>query len=145
MSDERSQRIIKVFNELNKNTLNILDGFYHPDLQFEDPLGKIQGLPSMKAYYANMYKSVKSIRFEFSKIVHEGDNYVGFWRMYLAAPVLNGGEEYWVEGNSDIRWDPKTNLVIYHRDYFDMGAFIYEQLPVLKTILKQVKKPFLHK
>lgn len=145
MNDKRSDRIIKVFNDLNKDSMSILDGFYHPELEFEDPLGKIKGLPAMKAYYANMYKSVKSIRFEFSKIIKDGDEYVGFWKMYLAAPVLNGGNEYWVEGNSHIRFDSKTDLVIYHRDYFDMGAFIYEQLPILSSVIRQVKKPFLHK
>lgn len=145
VNTSRQERIIKVFNELNKDTMHILDGFYHPQLDFQDPLGQIKGLPSMKAYYANMYKSVKSIRFEFTKVIQDGDEYVGFWKMYLAAPILNGGNEFWVEGNSHIRFDPKTDLVIYHRDYFDMGAFIYEQLPLLKTVIHQVKKPFLHK
>jgi hypothetical protein len=145
VKDSRQERIIKVFNELNKDTINSLDAFYHPELDFEDPLGKIKGLPAMKAYYANMYKNVKSIKFEFSKVLNEGDEYVGFWKMYLAAPGLNGGEEFWVEGNSHIRFDPKTDLVIYHRDYFDMGAFIYEQLPILKLVIRQVKKPLAHK
>jgi hypothetical protein len=145
MSDIRQQRIIRVFNELNKDTLGSLDSFYHPDIDFEDPLGKIKGREKMKAYYANMYKSVKSIRFEFSKVIQQGDEYVGFWKMYLAAPNLNGGSEYWVEGNSYIRFDSKSDLVIYHRDYFDMGAFIYERLPILKFVIQQVKKPLSHK
>jgi hypothetical protein len=145
MTDSRKERIVKVFNELNKDTLNSLDGFYHPEIDFEDPLGKIKGREKMKAYYANMYKNVKSIRFEFSKVIKQDDDYIGFWKMYLAAPGLNGGSEFWVEGNSHIQFDPKSDLVTYHRDYFDMGAFIYEQLPVLKFIIQQVKKPLAHK
>lgn len=146
LQESRKKRIVDVFNGLNKDTMSILDGFYHPELKFEDPLGQINGLKDMKAYYANMYKSVKSIRFEFSEIIGgENGTFVGIWRMYLAAPVLNGGKEYWVEGNSLIRFDEKSDLVIYHRDYFDMGAFIYEQLPIVKSLIKTIRSQFEHK
>jgi len=30
--------------------------------------------------------------------------------------------------------------VIYHRDYFDMGAFVYENIPVLGSVVRYTKK-----
>ena len=58
--------------------------------------------------------------------------------MILSAPGLNNGEEVTLEGNSYIKFN-ENNLVIYHRDYFDMGEFIYEHIPVLGWTLKKIK------
>jgi hypothetical protein len=38
-----------------------------------------------------------------------------------------------------IRFGGNQGKVIYHRDYFDMGAFIYERVPVLDRVIAYVK------
>lgn len=140
----RKERINQAFNELRKDNLHILDNFYHPNLKFSDPLGDINGLKQMKAYYANLYETVKDINFDFKVMSEEGDNIMAPWVMTLSAEGLNGGEPIQVTGISHITFDPKTNLVIYHRDYFDMGEFIYEHIPVLASIIRMVKRKLAH-
>ena len=66
------------------------------------------------------------------------------WTMTLTAEGLNGGEPVSVIGISHLTFDEKTDLVIYHRDYFDMGAFIYEQVPVLGSIVRMIKRKLAH-
>jgi hypothetical protein len=44
-----------------------------------------------------------------------------------------------VMGNSHIVFN-EENLVSYHRDYFDMGEFIYDHVPVLNFVVKKVKE-----
>ncbi len=140
----RKERIVKAFNDLRVDNLHILDNFYHPKLKFHDPIGEIDGLEAMKAYYAQMYETVTDIRFDFETLTQEGDNIIGTWTMHLKAKGLNGGEQVSVKGVSHLRFDPDSNLVIYHRDYFDMGAFIYEYIPVLGTFVRMVKKKLSH-
>ncbi|MCF8059777.1 MAG: nuclear transport factor 2 family protein [Bacteriovoracaceae bacterium] len=140
----RKERIKNAFNTLRADNLHILDGFYHPSLKFHDPLGEISGLDAMKAYYANMYKNVTDIRFEFGTLSEEGDDIFGIWNMILKAKSLNGGEEVKVLGVSHLKFDPETNLVIYHRDYFDMGSFIYEHIPILGSIIRRIKRKLGH-
>ena len=142
--NSRKERIIKAFNDLRADNLHILDSFYHPQLKFSDPLGNINGLSEMKAYYAKMYETVKDIDFDFSDITEEGNHIMAPWVMTLTAEGLNGGEPVRVTGISHITFDEATNLVIYHRDYFDMGEFIYEQIPVLGSIVRMVKKKLAH-
>lgn len=128
------------FEKLNKDTMHLVDEFYDPQIEFVDPIGSLRTSQKMKAYYANMYKNVKSIRFDFSQIIESEDTVVGVWKMTLVTDKLNGGEPVVVDGNSVIRF--KNGKAIYHRDYFDMGAFVYEQLPVIGFVVKKIKNRF---
>lgn len=140
----RKERIIKTFNELRKDNLHILDNFYHQDLEFIDPVHSLKGLDAIKKYYANMYENVTDIRFDFKQLVEEENQIIATWDMTLTASGLNGGEPVIVAGNSHVTFDPETDLVIYHRDYFDMGAFIYEHVPVLGRVIQYIKKKLGH-
>lgn len=126
------------FNTMNKdNVSQVVDEFYHPDVEFADPVEKIKGRDGIKKYYGNMYKNVKEIKFAFSEMVSQGDTVVGVWIMTLKTDSLNDGKPFEVEGNSLIRF--KDGKAIYHRDYFDMGAFIYEKIPVVGWMVRKVK------
>ena len=126
------------FNTLNKDNFSqVVDEFYHEEIEFTDPVERIKGREGIKQYYGNMYKNVKEIKFHFSEMVTQGDTVVGIWVMTLKTDSLNGGEPYQIEGNSVIRF--KDGKAIYHRDYFDMGAFIYERVPVIGWLVRKVK------
>jgi hypothetical protein len=145
MADENSERIIKLFNDLRKDNLQILDGFYDPQVKFVDPLGKIQSRKDIKAYYKNLYQNVTSIRFEFDEIIGSNNNYSAPWVMYLKAKNLNNEEEIAVSGVSVIKFrEGKGGLVYYHRDYFDMGEFIYQHVPILGFIIRKVNDKLKH-
>ncbi len=134
----KQQKIEKVFNELSSQNMELLYTFYDQFVLFEDPLGTHKGIDSVRKYYENLYKNVDSIKFDFSNHVCDSNQCVSMWTMHLKAKNLNGGEPIAVIGNSFIKFD-KDGKVIYHRDYFDMGEFIYERIPILKNIIKFIK------
>lgn len=135
----QQEKIKYVFNALRADNLHILDDFYAYDTEFVDPLGTHKGLNGVKSYYKNLYQNVKDIKFETKDLVSNGNSHVFVWRMILVADGLNGGSPVTLEGNSHIKFNDQ-NLVIYHRDYFDMGEFIYEHIPVLGWTLKKIKQ-----
>ena len=135
----RTERIVATFNELTKDNMHILDGFYHPDVVFEDPLGRIEGLPALKRYYLRMYRNVETIRFDFSDHLVDGDTHLAAWTMRMQVKGFNRGREIVLDGNSLIRFG-EGDLVTYHRDYFDMGAMVYEHIPVIGYLVRRVKK-----
>ena len=137
--ERRIERIATAFNALNKDTIHGLDDFYHAEVIFEDPLGRIEGLPELKTYYARMYENVQSIGFGFTNQIVDGDTHVAVWTMRMSAKGLNKGREVILEGISLIRFG-EDDLVVYHRDYFDVGAMVYEQVPVVRFFVRQVKK-----
>lgn len=132
------EKIEKIFNGLNKDTMHLVDEFYSAQARFEDPIGSHNGVDSIRNYYANLYQNVQSIRFDFSKHICQGNDCASTWVMHLQAEGLNGGKPIAVIGNSVFQFD-ETGKVIYHRDYFDMGEFIYEHIPVLKNIIGYIK------
>lgn len=138
MSNDQIVRIENVFNGLRADKLEILNGFYDEKVVFVDPLGEHAGLDSVRAYYKNLYQNVESIRFDFKDSISQDNHHVVMWQMILKTPSLNGGKEVILNGNSVIKFNSQ-NLVEYHRDYFDMGEFIYEKIPVLGWVISVIK------
>ena len=60
------------------------------------------------------------------------------WKMHLKTKALNGGKEMTVDGMSLVTFGSQGKA-ISHRDYFDMGEFVYEKIPVLKASLVSLK------
>lgn len=133
-----TQKIDKVFNGLNKDTMHLVDEFYQVDAHFEDPMGRHIGIEEIRKYYINLYKNVESIRFDFSNFICLHKDCSATWAMHVKAAGLNGGEVVSVSGNSVFKFD-ESGKVIYQRDYFDMGEFIYERIPILKNIILFIK------
>jgi hypothetical protein len=119
--------------------MHLVDAFYAENTHFVDPVVDLKGRAAVRKYYENLYQNVVSIRFEFSGIVTQGAEQVAFWTMILRGKRLKGGEEIRVVGNSHFRLDPQTGQALYHRDYFDMGEFIYEGVPILGSAIRFIK------
>jgi hypothetical protein len=58
--------------------------------------------------------------------------------MKLKHPKLNGGQPVEVNGVSQIRFS--GDRVIYHRDYFDLGEMLYENIPLLGVVIRNIKQ-----
>jgi len=139
MSD-RLKEIQTLFNNFNSDTLNLADDFYDPDVLFRDPIVELRGRDRLKAYYADMYENVTSIRFDFSGGIEKEEEAVVFWTMEVRAKGFKGGEPVFLDGASHIKFGGESGKAVYHRDYFDMGAFVYENIPVLGSIVRYTKK-----
>jgi len=138
MSSKNIESLKKLYFETAKDHMQPVIDFYHPNIEFVDPIGSHQGRDELLKYYDNLYKNVKSIKFEFSNFVESGDSVVAIWKMTLETEKLNSGEAFTVEGNSIIKFDTEGKA-IYHRDYFDMGEFIYERVPVVGFLVRKIK------
>ncbi len=136
---EYSQRIENAFNQFNGSNVSVLKGFYDPAVHFQDPLVDLEGYEKIEAYYIGLYKNVDSIAFEFTEFLTAGDSVAAQWKMTLQAKGLNRGAPFTIPGASFFKFGP-SGLVIFHRDYVDLSAMIYERLPVLGSIVNLVKK-----
>lgn len=134
-----SDKIQSTFNSFSGTNHSLLDSFYATNVVFEDPVTKVQGLPALKKYYAHAYKNVKSIRFDFSRILEQEKNCTAEWVMTINVRGLNGGEPYQVHGVSLLVFNDE-GLVSSHRDYVDLGEMIYERIPVQGFVIKKIKR-----
>ena len=124
---------------MNKSNVDeVCEEFYAENVQFVDPLGTIDGRKEMIRYYKHMYENVISIHFEDQGVFDKGDESVFVWKMRLEHTAISSDEPIEVSGTSLIRF--QDGKVIYHRDYFDVGAMLYEHIPVVGSMIKWIKK-----
>lgn len=128
----------KVFNQLDKDHLDLLEQIYTPDVQFRDPVQSLNGLPALWDYYGRLYEGVVSCQFTFEAEVIEGQQGMLVWIMRFQHRQFRSGEMLELRGVSHLQF-LDDNRVHHHRDYFDMGEFIYERVPVLGSVIRAIK------
>jgi hypothetical protein len=133
------ENFLTTYKLLNAGNLELLDTIYSDHIRFVDPAHEIVGLARLKEYFAGLYANVTSIEFDFVREIRLGDEGYVQWRMTFSHRRLKGGRPINVEGASYVQFDI-TNKVYFHRDYFDLGAMLYEQLPVVGPVVAALKR-----
>lgn len=130
-------RFKEVFNQLDASNLNLLGEIYQPDVVFRDPVHELEGLEALRDYYAGLYEGVVSCRFEFEDELITDGRAVLVWVMHFEHARFCRGQTLSLAGASHLRFGEKVFL---HHDYFDMGAFIYERVPLLGSVIRAIKR-----
>ncbi|MDB4002376.1 nuclear transport factor 2 family protein [Oceanospirillaceae bacterium] len=131
------EKFCNYYKEFSQESIPGLDEMYHQNVILQDPFSKLEGLDNVKQHFSQMMQNVSYCRFEIINVVsNEGQAFIT-WTMMFAHPKLNNHEEIVVDGVSDIKFDERIS---YHRDYFDVGAMFYEHVPVVKGVIKMLKK-----
>jgi ketosteroid isomerase-like protein len=131
-------QVAQTYQQLNKKNLEILSQIYHQDVVFEDAAHKLNGWDELQLYFENLYQNVDECYFDIQSQYQDGDSGFLVWVMHLRHPKLKSGQPVMVNGISHIRF--QDGKVIHHRDYFDMGEMLYENLPLLGSVVKGIKK-----
>lgn len=132
------QSVSKVYQQLNKENLHLLSDVYHQEVVFEDAAHRLEGWDALESYFETLYKNVTRCDFEIQEHQQTDDSGFLTWRMALEHPKLSKGTVIYVNGVSHIKFS--EGRVIYHRDYFDLGEMLYENLPLLGSIIKSIKQ-----
>ena len=133
------KNFLDVYSALNSSNLETLQDIYREDISFVDPAHEVNGISELTRYFEHLYQNVDSISFSFeAPLMVEGKGYVE-WKMEFSHPRLAKGEPVRVEGVTYLEMDDE-GMVYFHRDYFDLGAMLYEHIPAFGRITKILKK-----
>ncbi|MGR5119296.1 nuclear transport factor 2 family protein [Vibrio astriarenae] len=132
------ESVAEFYQQLGKNNLDTLGDIYHQDVVFEDPAHKMYGLTTLERYFVSMYSNVTDCRFQISSADQVEDRGYIRWLMFLTHPKLSSGKEIQVEGMTFVQFS--EGKVIHHKDYFDLGAMLYERLPLLGRVITSIKR-----
>lgn len=125
------------YSQLSTDNLELLENIYHKDITFIDPLHRVQGFDSLQRYFYGLYESLTSCCFTIEHIFEKNNDAAVYWSMSYQHPKLNSGKTVTIQGHSHITGE--NDKVIYHRDYFDAGIMLYEQVPVIGKIIQWIK------
>lgn len=128
---------VTIYQKLSVDNLQLIDVIYDQDVVFIDPMHKVEGLNALNQYFGDLYTNLTECSFVIEHIVQQEYEASLYWTMTYKHPKLNNGIEVSVEGHSHIK--ARGDKVIFHRDYLDLGAMLYEQVPVLGSLVKWVK------
>ncbi len=131
------KRFEKFYENLSLSSVDDLSSIYHPDIVFEDPVSKHKGLVEVESYFLNLLENTSRCDCKIQAIMGQAPQFSITWQMTYAHPKLNSGNEIKVDGITHIQ--TKDDRIIMHRDYFDLGQMIYEQLPILRNVVKSIK------
>jgi hypothetical protein len=117
--------------------LPLLQQVYAENMAFHDSFHCIEGREAFIHYCENLYENLQRCDFYFHEHWISEGQAIMTWTMTYQHPRLNRGKPVDVEGATHIRFQDK---VTYHRDYCDGGALLYEHIPLLGTVIQQLKK-----
>jgi len=133
------KNFLEIYQILNKDNLHLLRSIYADNVHFIDPVHEIHSLKNLTSYFSLMYENIESIDFSFHDTLQVAkDGYVQ-WDMIFVHKKLAGAQPIIVKGVTFIQTD-ENGKVCYHRDYFDLGAMVYEQVPILGRLITSLKR-----
>ncbi|MGD8171507.1 nuclear transport factor 2 family protein [Vibrio sp. TRT 21S02] len=128
----------RLYQQLDKSSLFLLKDIYHQNIVFEDAAHRLVGIEQLERYFQGLYDNVLRCDFDIDELQQVGETGFLTWTMHLQHPKLSKGKNIEVSGVSHLKFS--EGKVIYHRDYFDLGEMLYENLPFLGRVVKGIKQ-----
>ncbi|MDE8741204.1 nuclear transport factor 2 family protein [Pectobacterium polaris] len=130
-------KIRAFYRELTAERLTELGGIYHQDIHFIDPVSSHHGLSALHRYFSHSLDNLSYCQFEIVDVHTFRGGATMFWTMHYAHPSLKRNAPLTLAGCSHLLF--ADNKVIYHRDYYDMGAMLYQHVPLLGSLISHLK------
>ncbi|MBM88033.1 MAG: transcriptional regulator [Gammaproteobacteria bacterium] len=137
-ADYLAGRVKQAYLRLGLENLEEIKSLYTDDVYFEDPSHGVQGKAALEKYFTNQFQNLQDCSFKFHQTITNGSDIFMAWTMFLKHPRLNSGGIIRVEGASYLK--TRNGKIYYHRDYFDLGALVYENVPILGRIVSKIKR-----
>ncbi|KFZ37042.1 transcriptional regulator [Shewanella mangrovi] len=131
------ERFLAMYQRLNRDNLSLLADIYDEQILFQDPLHQVCGLDALTQYFVGLYQHLDYIAFDMQQVLLAPAQAAINWQMHFQHPRLNRGQLISVDGMSFLTLADK---VTFHRDYFDVGQMLYEQLPLLGSAVRAIKR-----
>ncbi len=125
----------QLYKTFSRATPAQLPELYHPAIAFKDPVHELKGIGALTNYFASFCKSDTQYKFDFINEVISHDQAFFQWQMHYAHPSLANGKPLQLNGGTLIKFNTQ---IIYHEDFYDMGAMIYRHIPLLGWAVKKI-------
>lgn len=129
---------VTIYQSLNTDNIDEIRKIYHQDIIFEDPIHRVEGLPHLLDYFDKLYKNLSYCQFIITDSFYSNHQAAVYWTMSFKHANLKGGELIEIVGHTRLKGD--GDKVVDHRDYLDVGAMLYEHIPVLGKAIRFIKE-----
>ncbi|RRJ83837.1 nuclear transport factor 2 family protein [Aestuariirhabdus litorea] len=134
------QRFKDYYSDFDQQSVESLGELYAVDMHFRDPLHQLDGLEAVQLYFEELSRDLTHCRFEFLHEMVNASCAYFHWTMHYAHPRIKGGQALSLNGVTHIRFDDR---VLFHEDFYDMGAMLYQHLPLLGWAVRSLNQRLL--
>jgi steroid delta-isomerase len=126
---------VDMFESLSPHNLAAqLDPLFADEAYFEDPFNQVVGPQAIRAIFEHMFHTVRQPRFSVLSRALNGDTAFLEWQFHF---VDSRFEPYAIVGTSKVVFDSQGK-VVSHIDYWDTGRYVYQAVPVLRTVIRWI-------
>ena len=132
------QQFLTLYTDLSDYSAGQLALVYSDDVEFIDPVTTHKGLAAVEAYFERLLLNCQSCVFEIQSASMQGSTGHVSWIMRFQHRRLKSGKPIEVEGFSLLNLH--NGKVNRQQDYYDMGAMIYEHVPMVGPIVSALRR-----
>lgn len=141
MTNNSSEQLIssmkKLYSNFDASSIEKLDAVYTQDVEFIDPVHRIDGLLGLRRYFRQQVNTLNFCRFHYiSELLSEDKAFV-HWHMEFSHPKIASGKTITMPGMTEVHF---SDRIFYHCDSYDLGAMLYEHLPFVGPIIRRIRK-----
>lgn len=125
-----------VYQRLDSSNIDLVKSIYDDDVTFIDPFHEVKGIDTLSNYFRKLYKNLESCQFDFQNVYQNGSSAMITWTMEFKHKSL-ANKAIEVPGSTEIHFKEK---IFYHRDFFDAGKMVYENIPLIGSAIKYIKR-----
>lgn len=139
MSAATVERVVSYWQTLTPDSVAAIASVYTEDAYFRDPFNEVRGVDRLKHVFGDMFVRLHEPRFTITETIHQDSRVLLVWDFTYRIKALKPGLTRKIHGSSLIRFaaDGRVN---YHRDYWDAAGELYEQLPLVGSLMRWLKK-----
>ncbi len=115
-----------------------LRSVYAADVYFNDTLKEIEGVDRLEPYLIRTAEAVESCAVDILDMSSSRGDFYFRWAMRIQFKKFRKGEVQTSIGITHIRFN-QEGKVIFHQDYWDAAANLFEKIPVLGGIIRAIK------
>jgi hypothetical protein len=122
------------------NITNNTRKVYADGIYFRDPFRVVRGEPEFEKYLLRGSAGVSQFSMDWQDVAENNGDY--YFRWIMTVKFKRDGKDTppsLTTGISHVRFN-RDGLVVFHQDYFDSAAFLYEKIPILGSEIRFIKR-----
>jgi ketosteroid isomerase-like protein len=136
-ANQLAESLASAYQSLGEGDSSKVAALYAEDIYFEDPTQGIQGKTALMRHIDSTFLNISNFSFKSHKTLAGDTDVFLSWTQIFTHKKLAGGKTIRVEGATYLK--TRNGKIYYQRDYFDLGAVVYENLPIIGTVIKGLR------
>ena len=133
------ERYLGVFASLDISRLQQLRACFSPDARFKDPFNSVQGADAIVQVFRHMFDTLEEPRFRVTASALDGAVALLHWEFDFR--LRDHSAQQRIVGMSMVTFT-RSGLVAQHVDHWDAAEQVYAKIPLLRLLLRWLRRRF---